>query len=88
MPNKEGAIGFHPVDKERIKESLNRLWEIYLQIGETATAISCSRCPYKNVSDCCTAHFKCRNQARKRDSKQLPLCTGSDDLNYRNAWEV
>ena len=67
---------------------MDRLWEIYQQIGETANLVSKSRCPYKNARDCCTARFGCRNQSRRSGAEGLPLCTGSDDLNYRDAWEV
>ena len=66
---------------------MDRLWDIYRQIGETANLVSTQRCPYKDAQDRCTARFGCRNQSRRPGFRGLPLCTGSDDLNYRDAWE-
>ena len=77
-----------PADKAKLKASMDRLWEIYRQIGETANLVSKWRCPYKDARDRCTARFGCRNQSRRAGSEGLPLCTGSDDLNYRDAWEI
>ncbi len=76
-----------PVDKQRLERSLAFLWEIYQDISRTADEVSQRRCPYKNAQDRCTARFGCRNQLRD-DPDQLPLCTGSDKLDYRSAWEV
>ena len=75
-----------PVDKERLKASLDRLFDIYREIGEVANQVSTWRCPYKDRNDRCTAKFGCRHQARDT-ADELPLCTGSDKLNYRDAWE-
>lgn len=74
------------VDRERLKASMDRLFDIYREIGEVATQVSTWRCPYKDRNDRCTAKFGCRHQARDADH-ELPLCTGSDKLNYRDAWE-
>jgi len=75
------------VDKERLKASMERLFDIYRKIGEVATQVSTWRCPYKDRNDRCTAKFGCHHQARETPD-ELPLCTGSDKLDYRNAWEV
>ena len=75
-------------DKERLQRSLDRLWEIYQDIGQTANDVSQWRCPYKNKDDRCTAGFGCRYQRYKDGRDQLALCTGSDKLDYRSAWEA
>ena len=81
----------NPQRKKALEESLEQLWNIYQGIADTATEVSKSRCPYKNAADQCTARFGCRNQKfvtnSKRNEKTLPICTGSDKLDYRNAWE-
>ena len=75
------------VDRERYRASLARLEEIYRGISDSAVSVSSWRCPYKNVRDRCTARFGCRNQ-KFIDGPDMPaLCTGSDDLDYRSAWE-
>lgn len=75
-------------DTEKLRTSLDRLWQIYKDIGETATQVSTWRCPYKNRHDRCTANFGCRNQLRTEGLDQLPICAGSDDLDYQSAWET
>lgn len=78
--------------KKELQKSLATLWTIYQDISDTATEISKSRCPYKNAGSQCTARFGCRNQkiiTSSRDTgKTLPICIGSDKLDYRNAWET
>ena len=74
-------------DKKRLQSSMARLWEIYKDIGAVADEVSTWRCPYKNAQDRCTAGFGCRNQ-RFDTANELAKCTGSDDLDYRGAWEV
>jgi hypothetical protein len=76
------------VDKEKLQQSLNRLWEIYQDINDTVNDVSLWRCPYKNKDDRCTARFGCRNQSYVDGRDQLALCTGSDKLDYRTAWEL
>ena len=77
-------------NKQKLEASLKNLWEIYKNISSTATEKSKSRCPYKNAKDRCTANFECRNQYKNSKNtsqeKQLPICIGSDKLNYKNAW--
>ena len=76
------------VDKEGLEQSMRRLWEIYQDIDRTVTEVCAWRCPYKNKDDRCTARFGCRNQSRTDGPDLLPLCIGSDKLDYRNAWEL
>ena len=77
-----------PVDKERYRASMARLQEIFADISETVTKVSARRCPYKTAQDRCTASFGCRNQHFTGVAGERPICTGSDDLDYRSAWEV
>ncbi len=77
-----------PVDRDRYEAGMAWLNEIFAGIGETATEVSKWRCPYKNVEDRCTAKFGCQNQARSVPEGELAVCTGSDKLDYRTAWEV
>ena len=77
-----------PVDRERYRASLDRLYEIFSDISDTVTQVSKTRCPYVNVETRCTANFGCRNQDRTVPAGELYICTGSDDLDYRSAWEV
>ena len=62
-----------------------RLYGIFREMSATVSEVSKRRCPYKNVRDRCTAAFGCRNQ-RREEPGSLPLCIGSDDLDYRSAW--
>ena len=68
--------------------TMARLYDIYSDISDTATRVSTRRCPYKNAQDRCTAGFGCRNQDRAVPRSELYVCTGSDDIDYRGAWEV
>ena len=77
-----------PVDKKRYQASITRLGEIFQGINDTAGEVSTWRCPYKNVHDRCTANFGCRNQDKNVPDGELFICTGSDNLDYRSAWEV
>ena len=63
-----------------------RLYGIFKEMSATVDEVSRGRCPYKNVKDRCTAAFGCRNQSREGPPGSLPLCVGSDDLDYRSAW--
>ena len=76
------------VDKELYRASMARLHEIFKDISDTVSQVSTWRCPYKNAQDRCTANFGCRNQFHSGVPDELPICTGSDYLDYRNAWEV
>ena len=80
------TVSDNPI-KERYRASVARLHEIFSGISETVTEVSQWRCPYKNADDRCTANFGCRNQDRSVPEGELYPCTGSDDLDYRPAWE-
>ena len=79
---------FQKVDPERYRWSVERLTEIFRGISETANVVSTYRCPYKNATDRCTAQFGCRNQDRAVPSGELFHCMGSDNLDYRSAWDM
>ena len=79
---------FEKVDPDRYRRSVERLTEIFRGISETVNAVSTYRCPYKDAQDRCTAKFGCRNQDRTPPPGELYICTGSDNLDYRSAWEV
>ncbi len=76
------------VDKERYQASMARLYDIFKDMSDTVTEVSTRRCPYKNVRDRCTAKFGCRNQDRTVPIDEMYICTGSDNLDYRGAWEL
>ena len=76
------------MDKERYQASIARLYAIFSDMSDTTNEVSTWRCPYKNVDDRCTASFGCRNQYRKVATGELYICTGSDHLDYRGAWEM
>ena len=79
---------FQKIDKEKYGKSLERLNEIFKEISETVTEVSTWRCPYKNSENRCTAQFGCRNQNRDVPAGQLYICTSSDNLDYRSAWDT
>jgi len=79
---------FQKIDKEKYGKSLERLNEIFKGISETVTEVSTWRCPYKNAENRCTAQFGCRNQNRDVPAGQLYICTSSDNLDYRSAWDT
>ncbi len=76
-----------PIQAE-YQERLDRLTGILADIVDHADQQSLVRCPYKNVSDECTAAFGCQNQRKStgNGSKTL-ICTANDKLDYRTAWE-
>lgn len=76
------------IDIARYQASIARLTDIFRNMSDTVSAVSQWRCPYKNVQDRCTAKFACRNQDRTVPAGELYICTGSDDLDYRGAWEL
>lgn len=76
------------VDKGRYEASIARLEAIFQVISDTANQVSTWRCPYKNAQNRCTAGFRCRNQSKTDIQNNMSLCTGSDDLDYRAAWET
>ena len=76
------------VDLDRYRASIARLQDIFKGISDAVNEVSTWRCPYKNAQDRCTAKFGCRNQHFTKVPGELPICTGSDNLDYRSAWEV
>ena len=88
IQGKQLADDHQNVDKERHKASVSRLYDIFKDMSETADEVSKWRCPYKDAKSRCTANFGCRNQHFTNVPDDLPLCTGSDNLDYRSAWEL
>ena len=76
------------VDAERLRASLDQMYDIFKDMAMTADQVSLHRCPYKNMHNRCTAQFGCRNQRRTGVAGELPICAGDDKLNYRSAWET
>ena len=76
------------VDVDAANESMNRLQSIFRDIAATAEESFRNRCPYKNAQSRCTAKFGCGYQHFTQDPTALPVCTGSDKLDYRSAWQV
>jgi hypothetical protein len=65
-----------------------RLHSIFEGMSQTTNEVSTWRCPYKSVENRCTAGFGCRNQDHTVPDGEAFICTGSDDLDYRLAWET
>lgn len=76
------------VDAGKARASLDRLFDIYKDIAATADEVTLTRCPYKDASSRCTAKFGCRNQFFTNDPTALPACAGSDQIDYREAWDT
>lgn len=57
-------------DRARFRRSLDLLNEIMTEIVKKAEDVSLRRCPYKNASDRCTAHFGCRYQRPPREGRR------------------
>ncbi|MFW6194974.1 MAG: hypothetical protein ACOC5M_00440 [Chloroflexota bacterium] len=75
------------VDHARLRASMARLAGIYQMISDTADESMKQRCPYKDARARCTARFPCLNQYYMQPYEK-PVCTGSDRLDYRSAWQV
>jgi hypothetical protein len=75
------------VDSEKARASLDRLYDIYKDIASTADEVMQTRCPYKDAASRCTAKFGCRNQFFTSNPTCLPACAGSDQIDYREAWD-
>ena len=76
------------IDPERMRASLDQMYEIFKQMALKADEVSLHRCPYKNMHGRCTAQFGCRNQRRTGVKGELAICAGDDKLDYRRAWET
>jgi len=86
--NSNARKGKEGLDIEKARASLDRLYTIYKDIAETADDVMLTRCPYKNAKSLCTAKFGCRNQFFTKVPTALPACAGSDQIDYRAAWET
>ncbi len=75
-------------ESQKLKASMSRLFEIYSDISETADRVIKKRCPYKDGKSRCTALFGCRNQFFTKDPSSPPICAGSDNIDYRSAWDT
>ena len=71
-----------------IEERQQLAEELAADMANHATTQSLMRCPYKNRFNECTAQFGCRNQNRDVPAGQLYICTSSDNLDYRSAWDT
>ena len=78
----------HDVDRARYEASIARLHSIFEGMSQTTNEVSTWRCPYKSVENRCTAAFGCRNQDHTVPDGEAFICTGSDDLDYRLAWDA
>ena len=76
------------IDRQAVEQRRRRLTRIFAEMVEHAQVQCLVRCPYRDRRDLCTARFGCRNQDRAVPSGELFICTGSDNLDYRSAWEV
>ena len=76
------------VDADALRSSIDRLAEIYRDIAVKADEVTRTRCPYKDAKSRCTAMFGCRHQYFTKDPNARPICTGSDKLDYRSAWDL
>jgi hypothetical protein len=75
-------------NNEKYHASIQKLDVIFRDMSDSINSVSKWRCPYKNVTNQCTAKFRCRNQDRTLSETTLYACKGSDSINYESAWEV
>ena len=75
-------------DADAARKSMSRLQSIFRDIAVKAEESFRERCPYKNAQSRCTAKFGCGYQHFTADPSSLPVCTGSDKLDYRSAWDT
>ena len=87
MVEEEARNNNSNVDSEKARASLDRLYDIYKDIASTADEVMQTRCPYKDAASRCTAKFGCRNQFFTSNPTCLPACAGSDQIDYREAWD-
>ena len=87
MANEQAEHGDLTVDPAKARASLDRLYNIYRDIATTADDVMQTRCPYKDAKSLCRAKFGCRNQFFTRDPTSPPACAGSDQIDYRDAWD-
>ena len=82
---RERAAG---ADADAARQSMSRLQSIFRDIAVKAEESFRERCPYKNAQSRCTAKFGCGYQHFTANPSALPVCTGSDKLDYRSAWDT
>jgi len=75
------------VDVAKAEKSLSRLFEMYRNMAVKADSVMQSRCPYKDADSRCHAKFGCRNQFFTNDPTAVPVCAGSDLIDYKEAWD-
>lgn len=80
--------GMAKADAEAARNSMSRLQSIFRGIAVKAEESFKERCPYKNAQSRCTAKFGCGYQHFTENPAALPVCTGSDKLDYRSAWDT
>ncbi|MDA1280352.1 MAG: hypothetical protein O3B95_10010 [Chloroflexi bacterium] len=88
MADDKAEQGNSRVDTEKARASLDRLYNIYQDIAATADDVMQTRCPYKDAKSLCRAKFGCRNQFFTSDPTSPPACAGSDQIDYRSAWDT
>lgn len=88
MTEGQAQKGDNGLDTEKARASLDRLYTIYKDIAVTADEVMLTRCPYKDARSRCTAKFGCSNQFFTKDPTVKPACAGSDDIDYRGAWDM
>ena len=76
------------VDVDAANRSITRLQSIFRDIASKAEDSFRERCPYKNAQSRCTAKFGCGHQYFTQNPTDMPVCTGSDKLDYRSAWHI
>ena len=76
------------ITPEEIQQRFDRLTEIFSGIVTQADAQACSRCPYRDRHDVCTAKFRCHNQVAKEgdtDDEKVLTCGHNGVFDYRSA---
>ncbi len=86
MRSSDASENVVPVDSAKLQESMERLYSIFTEISDVTQESVKTRCPYKDASVRCHANFGCANQFFTRLPADLPVCTGSDKIDYRPAW--
>ncbi|MDP6666201.1 MAG: hypothetical protein QF357_02245 [Dehalococcoidia bacterium] len=84
----QAGTGTSRVNTEKARASLGRLYAMYEDMAAVADQVMQKRCPYKDAKSHCTAKFGCRNQFFTSDPTDLPVCAGSDRIDYRDAWDT
>ena len=85
--NEENSEENNKVDVVKAEESLDRLFTMYRDMAVKADSVMQSRCPYKDADSRCHAKFGCRNQFFTNDPTAIPVCAGSDLIDYKEAWD-